>query len=601
MSTQLLPKTLGSFILFFLKKHKLGLFVFFAVALIWSIELSISPYLLKLIIDGVNQQAAHPGQLLSVILWPAIFYAGMSVFLNITFRIYDWMCLILFPKIKTDIIMATFTYLSQHSYNYFQENFAGSLAKKIQDLAQSTEPVIKVISEMFVPRAMAIFMASFMLAIVSPIFSAILFVWATIFIAVSSFLALYFSHHATEYAESYSQLNGSLVDSISNITTSKIFANEHFEESRINASLLNVNIKDRTMQRSMMKLYFIQGIGITFLVTFMLITLIYGRMHGWITVGDFAFVLSLSFSISMTIWDLAQQLVRFTQDIGKCQQALSIITPTPAIQDQVMAKPLVIYRGEIHFNHIHFSYLKNRTLFKEFSLLIPAGQKIGLVGFSGSGKSTFAKLILRLFDLQFGSILIDNQDIKTVTQRSLRQQIAMIPQEPESFHRTIMENIRYGRPDATDTEVITAAEKAHCDEFIQQLPENYQALVGERGVKLSGGQRQRIAIARAILKAAPILILDEATSSLDSATEHHIQQGLHSLMNNKTTIVIAHRLSTLQKMDRILFFKDGAIIEDGTLEELRAKNGYFAKLWDMQSGGYLPQSLNELIHESSFT
>ena len=194
------------------------------------------------------------------------------------------MCLILFPKIKTDIIMATFTYLSQHSYNYFQENFAGSLAKKIQDLAQSTEPVIKVISEMFVPRAMAIFIASFMLAIVSPIFSAILFVWATIFIAVSSFLALYFSHHATEYAESYSQLNGSLVDSISNITTSKIFANEHFEQSRINASLSNVNIKDRTMQRSMMKLYFIQGIGITFLVTFMLITLIYGRIE-WLDHG----------------------------------------------------------------------------------------------------------------------------------------------------------------------------------------------------------------------------------------------------------------------------------------------------------------------------
>lgn len=311
--------------------------------MIWSVELSITPYLLKLIIDGVNQQVDHPDLLLNAILWPVIFYASMSIFLNITFRIYDWTCLILFPKLKTDIIMSTFRYLSQHAYSYFQENFAGSLAKKIQDLAQSTEPVIKVISEMFIPRVMAILIASCMLAIVSPLFSAILLVWATVFITISSLLALYFSHHATEYAESYSQLNGSLVDSISNITTSKIFANEHFEESRIHESLSRVNIKDQTMQRSMMKLYFIQGIGITFLVIFMLVTLIYGRTKGWITVGDFAFVLSLSFSISMTIWDLAQQLVRFTQDIGKCRQALSIITPALAIQDPLMAKPLVIY------------------------------------------------------------------------------------------------------------------------------------------------------------------------------------------------------------------------------------------------------------------
>lgn len=584
-----IPKSLFPFIIFFLKKYKLGLFVFLFVALIWSVELSISPYLLKLIIDGVNQQTNYPNQLLNVILWPAIFYASMSVLLNLTFRIYDWTCLILFPKIKTDIIMGTFNYLSQHSYNYFQENFAGSLAKKVQDLAQSTEPVIKTISEMFIPRTMAVIAATYMLSLVSPIFSAILLFWAIIFITISSILALHFSHYATEFAESYSQLNGSLVDSISNIVTSKMFANEHFEEARINNSLLTVNVKDRRMQRAMMILYFIQGVGVTILVVSMLATLIYGRIHSWITVGDFAFVLSLSMSITMITWDLAQQMVRFTQDVGKCQQALSIIVPKHAIQDQKDAQQILITQGKIEFRQINFSYLNNTPLFQQFSLVIPAGQKVGLVGFSGSGKSTFAKLILRLFDLQSGSILVDDCDIKTVTQRSLRQQIAMIPQDPELFHRSILENIRYGRPSATDGEVIEAAKKAYCDDFIQQLPNGYHALVGERGVKLSGGQRQRIAIARAILKEAPILILDEATSSLDSATEHQIQQGLHLLMKNKTTIVIAHRLSTLQEMDRILFFQEGAIIEDGSLKELRAKNGHFAKLWNMQSGGYLPE------------
>lgn len=210
------------------------------------------------------------------------------------------------------------------------------------------------------------------------------------------------------------------------------------------------------------------------------------------------------------------------------------------------------------------------------------------MGFSGSGKSTFVNLILRFYDIQSGAILIDDQDIAAVTGLSLREQIAMIPQEPSLFHRTLMENIRYGRTDASDAEVIQAAQLAHCDEFIEQLDEKYLSLVGERGVKLSGGQRQRIAIARAILKNAPILILDEATSSLDSVTEKIIQKSLDDLMKQRTTIVIAHRLSTLLHMDRILVFDQGKIIEDGPTSELLRQNGHFARLWNMQANGFLP-------------
>jgi ATP-binding cassette subfamily B protein len=218
------------------------------------------------------------------------------------------------------------------------------------------------------------------------------------------------------------------------------------------------------------------------------------------------------------------------------------------------------------------------------SVTIHPGEKVGLVGYSGAGKSTFMKLILRLMDIKSGAILIDGQNIATVTKESLRKNIVTIPQETELFHRSIMENIRFAKPEATDEEVKAAADKAHCTEFIEQLPEGYESLVGERGVKLSGGQRQRIAIARAFLKNAPILLLDEATSALDTATERLIQKSLHEVMQHKTTIVIAHRLSTLKDMDRVLFFEKGAIVEQGSLSELLARpDGKFAKLWKMQS------------------
>ncbi|WP_291398139.1 ATP-binding cassette domain-containing protein [Acinetobacter sp.] len=239
------------------------------------------------------------------------------------------------------------------------------------------------------------------------------------------------------------------------------------------------------------------------------------------------------------------------------------------------------------------SITRVQSLFFKINLSNTAGQKVGLVGYSGGGKSTFVNLILRLYDVTDGAILIDGQDIRDVTQDSLRENIAMIPQDPSLFHRSLMENIRYGRADSTDEEVIEAAKKAHAHEFISALPQGYDSLVGERGVKLSGGQRQRIAIARAILKNAPILILDEATSQLDSVTESLIQESLWELMQNKTTIVIAHRLSTLLHMDRILVFDKGKIVEDGTHSELLAKAGLYKTLWDAQVGGFLGDEKTE--------
>lgn len=258
------------------------------------------------------------------------------------------------------------------------------------------------------------------------------------------------------------------------------------------------------------------------------------------------------------------------------------------IQDKPDAVSLKCNSGQITFNNVKFHYDGTEPLFQNKSITIKTGQKVGLVGYSGGGKSTFVNLILRLYDVTDGAILIDDQDICNVTQDSLRAKIAMIPQDPSLFHRTLMENIRYGKIDASDDEVIEAAKKAHAHEFISKLPQGYESLVGERGVKLSGGQRQRIAIARAILKNAPILILDEATSQLDSVTESNIQESLWELMQDKTTIVIAHRLSTLLHMDRILVFDQGKIIEDGTHQELLDKNGMYRILWNAQIDGFLP-------------
>jgi ATP-binding cassette subfamily B protein len=280
----------------------------------------------------------------------------------------------------------------------------------------------------------------------------------------------------------------------------------------------------------------------------------------------------------------------FSENWGSAQQALQTFFVPQGLRDKPQAKPLRVKAGQIEFQNVHFCYQGNNPLFQNKSIFIMPGEKVGLVGYSGGGKSTFINLILRLYDVSSGAILIDDHNIQDVTQDSLRNAIALIPQDPVLFHRSLMDNIRYGREHATDAQVIAAAKAAHAHAFIEQLPEGYQSLVGERGVKLSGGQRQRIAIARAILKDAPILILDEATSQLDSVTENDIQASLHQLMSNKTTLVIAHRLSTLLHMDRILVFDQGMIVEMGSHQELMRKRGLYKTLLEAQVGGFLPLS-----------
>lgn len=584
-----LPKNLKSFVWYFLKEHKLTLVGFAIVAILWSTEMSLSPYLMKVMIDVVNQYEMSPQALMGAIAIPAVLYASMSLIMNLNFRFYEYICLRMFPKIKQDVNNTMFKYLSGHSHAYFQGHFSGTLVKKINDLVVSIEPVIRIPNDMFIPRLMALVVASLFLYTVHPLFSIILSCWAAIFVTASYFLAKGSEGKSFRLADAFAALNGVMVDSVTNIVSAKIFSNIPHEEERISNTLSDVVQKDRALQWYMLKVHFAQGLCVTLLVVFLLMALVHGRLNGWVSIGDFAFVLSLAVYFIIGIYNIGQEMVRFAKEIGTCRQALSILIEPHEIVDMPDAKPLVYQKGSIEFKNVTFGYVGSKIIFKNLSVIINSGEKVGLVGYSGGGKSTFVNLLLRLYDIKDGEITIDDQNISLVTKTSLRKVVGLIPQTPDLFHRSIIENIRYGDLSATDNEVIEAAKKAHCHEFVMQLEEQYESLVGERGVKLSGGQKQRIAIARAMLKNAPILILDEATSSLDSITERYIQDSLHQMMEGKTTIVIAHRLSTLSEMDRILFFKNGQIIEDGSFEELMAiQEGHFKKLWEMQAGGFIP-------------
>jgi ATP-binding cassette subfamily B protein len=312
-------------------------------------------------------------------------------------------------------------------------------------------------------------------------------------------------------------------------------------------------------------------------------------LRGGISVGSFAMVASLLLLVINDVRNLSRRFLEFFEYVGNITDGVGVIVRPHELVDAPGARDLQVTRGEIRFENVDFRYPGGMEVFRGLNLTIHEGQRVGLVGFSGSGKSTFVNLILRLYDIQGGRILIDGQDIRETTQDSLRGAIAMIAQDPMLFHRSLLENVRYGRLDASDQDVQEAAQQAHAHEFIVSLPEGYNSLVGERGVRLSGGQRQRIAIARAILKNAPIFFMDEATSSLDSVTERHIQDSIEDLMRGRTAIVIAHRLSTIAHLDRIVVFHQGEVVEDGTHTELLARGGHYARLWSMQAGGFLPE------------
>lgn len=581
-------RDVASFVIKMAKPYPVAILVMVLVAIVWAVDLSVRPYLMKVILDRVSE--ATNDNLYVLLLYPAGGYFLMSFMMSTLFRCYGYFVEVkMIPRLRQRITNTNFSKLLAQSHTFYQNSFSGGLANKVNDLTYSTPEIIHLVIDSFLSNFLALTIAIFTLWQVNIIFAVTMIIWTTIFIGIS----LYFAPHLTRLSDAWSEIGssitGKMVDILSNILSVRLFAYKKEETATLNETIEQAVRAEQKLEWSYFWIFFVYGYSFVVYLGVTLYFLIQGRQEGTVSVGDFALVLGINIAIVDFLWQLTKDFSQFSLVMGKATQALRTLEQSIEIIDHPDASQLKITKGEIRFEKVKFHYKGATPLFENKSITILPGQKVGLVGYSGSGKTTFVNLILRLYDVNSGRIMIDGQDIARVTQDSLRKSISMIPQDPSLFNRTLMDNIRYGRADATDKAVVDAAKKAHAHEFIQSLPEKYESFVGERGVKLSGGQRQRISVARAILKNSPILMLDEATSQLDTITERLIQDSLWELMQGKTTLVIAHRLSTLLHMDRILVFDKGKIVEDGNHEELLAKRRLYETLWNAQVGGFLPE------------
>jgi ATP-binding cassette, subfamily B, bacterial len=584
---QKLPNNFFQFIWHFLRKYKPAVTIFVALSIISGFWGPFNSILIKNVIDLLPQSKNGD---ISILLVPAgLIVLNFIIFDNLTWRLLTFIRCKFVPGIINSILGESMDYVLGHSRQFFQDNLSGKISKQITNLADGSEKIITTVAANFL-RGASLLLTGFVTAyFVNPIFCLIMTTWFVFFAGASIAMSKKFVALSDAQTAAESEVVGELVDTISNQGNVRIFSKKTYENSRMTPFFNN---QEQTYYNTFfygLIIHSIQGLLIAIMIGVSAYFLVHLYSINLVSIGDFALIFGLSVHSGHMMWFTMSEVDEFNKAFGRCKQSLFALMKPIEVQDSPKAKLLECNKGQITFHKVKFHYKDSEPLFQNKSIDIKAGQKIGLVGYSGGGKTTFVNLILRFYDVTAGRILIDGQDIRDVTQDSLHENIAMIPQDPSLFHRTIMDNIRYGRIDATDEEVIEAAKKAHAHEFIVQLPQSYESLVGERGVKLSGGQRQRIAIARAILKNAPILILDEATSQLDSVTESLIQDSIHNLIKGRTTIVIAHRLSTLSEMDRILVFNKGRIIEDNTHDELLKLNGHYALMWNMQAGGFLPE------------
>jgi ATP-binding cassette subfamily B protein len=585
-------KTIVQTILFVLKQTSVSpgaIFIVILAALACAGETAMLPYFTKTIIDIVS--TVESLSLVNPAMISALCLIGLLFFIEMTWRIYGYMVEIKsIPKLRKNIVESSIDQLFQKSYKYYNNATASSLATHVMTLCNTIPELLNLMLNTFLSKAM-IFIFSIALLWQTHIQFAILMLgWTVSFgILLAHYLPKVISR-SKDFAEQSNMLSDKINDSLANVLAIRLFANWHIEKRLISTSTVATLKKERHLNITYMLIFCCVSISFVALQALSLYWLIKEKQIGTITVGDFALVLGTNYQVVDLLWALMQEIISFSKSLSDTQIALNNVYAKVEMEDNPQAKNIVVNEGIINFHNVTFKYTEDsRNVFEKLNCTILGGQKVGIVGHSGCGKSTFINLLLRLYDIQNGQITIDNQDISMVTQDSLHFHIGVIQQSPAIFQRTLMDNIKYGNVYASDDEVIDTAKKAFAHDFIISMPQKYESLVGDNGAKISGGQRQRIEIARIFLKNAPILVLDEATSQLDSITEKIIHDSLWELMQGKTTIVVAHRLSTLARMDRILVFDGGKIVQDGPHAQLIRQAGIYKKLWDTQINGFISE------------
>ena len=546
----------------------------------------VTPVLYKRIMDIVSGTGDA-----SALINTVLFIGGMLLLYNLFFRIADYTMTYSQSHMLKNVADDAFDRLERHSYAFFSNTFTGTLVAKVRRYINAFE----IIHDQFVfavwMNGLRLIFGLAVLSYFSLPLGIVLFTWLVLYIGITALFVKKKLKKDLLTAEANSRTTGVLSDAITNMLNVKMFAS-HSRELSYFTDATDVEEKRRRDAGYFQNTQFLfQGYFIALFEFAGMFAAAHLWLNGSISAGTIILMQIYIFTSFDVVWNIGRNSAKVMKALAEAKEMVDIFERPVAVDDPQNPEKCKISKGKIEIKNISFLYEegeeKRTKVFKKLSLNILAGEKVGLVGPSGAGKTTITKLLLRFADIQDGKILIDGQDISRITQSDLRSRIAYVPQDPILFHRTLRENISYSNPDASEEKIIDAAKRSRAHEFIKSFSRGYDTYVGERGVKLSGGERQRVAIARAMLKDAPVLILDEATSSLDSISEQHIQEAFDELMKGRTTLVVAHRLSTIQKMDRIIVFDKGAIDEDGTHKELIAKKGLYYRLWKQQSHGFM--------------
>ncbi|MEI8230726.1 MAG: ABC transporter ATP-binding protein [Candidatus Peregrinibacteria bacterium] len=531
-------------------------------------------------------------------LWPALasILLRMTLILlayNALFRIADFFIVYSQAVIMRDLTDMATDKLQRHSYHFFAGNFAGSLVAKVRRFVRSFEKLYDQLVFQFWETGIQLVGVFVVLIMLMPSLAIFFGLWCVVFITATFFFVRFRLRYDFLSSEADSLVTGELSDIITNVVNLKVFTSEKREMARFGQTTQK-EYKARSKSWYVGNaFFFIQGLAMAVLEIAGMYIALKLWIGGSVTAGTVVLVQVYFAEIMSRVWGIGRAMSDTFIALSDGEEMVTILEKPLEVSDPSLPEPCKIHKGTVAFRNVAFQYRKGKEVFTDFSLTIPAGQRVGIVGHSGAGKSTIMKLLLRFADVTGGGIEIDGQDLRNITQNDLRKSISYVPQDPILFHRSLYENIAYAAPEATREEIIKAAKRAHAHDFIETLHQGYDTFVGERGIKLSGGERQRIAIARAILKNAPILLLDEATSSLDSVSEQYIQEQLAELMHGRTTLAIAHRISTIRQMDRIVVLSDGKISEEGTHDELLKHGGIYADLWGHQSQGFLMEETDK--------